>query len=155
MKRTPTTPDKRRATTRVAKAAAGDLQMDAEVADFLRALDHPLKPEIELVRKLILDVSPEIREGIKWNAPSFRTSDSFATFNLRARDGEQRVWIILHLGSKPHSGTAKGKIKDPTGLLEWLADDRCVVKFKDAQDIKAKRAALQKIVREWIACLPK
>ena len=122
---------------------------------FLRDLDHPLKAEIELVRKLILGVSPVIREGIKWNAPSFRTSDWFATLNLRARGGEERVWLILHMGAKLKGGAAQGRIADPSGLLEWLSKDRGLVTFKDAKDIQAKRSALQKIVREWIACLPK
>ena len=154
MKRATTKPTKS-AATRAAPAAASGSQTDPDVAAFLRALDHPLKPEIELVRKVILGVSPEIREGIKWNAPSFRTSDWFATLNLRARGGEERVWLILHLGAKSKSATAKGKVADPEELLEWLAKDRCLVTFKDAKDIKAKRVALQNIVREWIQCLPK
>jgi hypothetical protein len=140
-----------RATTRRSSGS----QANAEVREFLRELDHPLKPEIELVRKLILGVSPEIREGIKWNAPSFRTSDWFATLNLRARGGEERVWLILHLGAKSKSAAAKGRVADPAALLEWLAKDRCLVTFKDAKDIKSKRVALQNIVREWIQCLPK
>ena len=143
------------ARTRAAKRLAVDLQTDPEVIAFLRELEHPLKPQIELVRKAILAASPEIREGIKWNSPSFRTSDWFATLNLRARGGGERVWLILHLGAKSKSATAKGKVADPAELLEWLAKDRCLVTFRDAKDIKAKRVALQSIVREWIQCLPK
>ena len=51
----------------------------AAVDDFMRALKHPLKKEIEAVRRIILSVSPDIQKGIKWNAPSFRTTDYFAT----------------------------------------------------------------------------
>src|SRR5262249_33098972 len=61
-------------------------QTDPAAVAFLRELDHPLKKEIEAVRKIILCVSPAIREGIKWNAPSFRTSDFFATVFLRDKD---------------------------------------------------------------------
>ena len=56
---------------------------DPAVIDFLDKLEHPLKPEIETIRQIILGVSPTIREGIKWNSPSFRTTDYFATLNLR------------------------------------------------------------------------
>jgi hypothetical protein len=38
--------------------------------------------------------------GTKWNAPSFRTTEFFATLNLRAKDGVDRVWLVLHLGAK-------------------------------------------------------
>jgi len=137
------------------KRNSGGSQTDATVKAFLRELEHPLKAEIELARKLILGASSEICEGIKWNAPSFRTSDWFATFNLRGRGGEQHVWLILHLGAKAKSGAANGKIADPSGMLEWLAKDRCLVTFKDSKDIRAKRVALQNIIREWIACLAK
>ena len=122
---------------------------DPAVIDFLDKLDHPLKPEFETVRRIILGVSPEIREGIKWNAPSFRATDYFATLNLR----QGRLWLILHTGAKVKPTAQTGlPIPDPTHLLEWLANDRAVVKFTDAADVQAKRAALEAIVREWVQC---
>ncbi|WP_437963787.1 DUF1801 domain-containing protein [Sorangium sp. So ce260] len=118
------------------------------VIAFLRELDHPLKQEIEALRQIILGVSPDIREEIKWNAPSFRTAEHFATFNLRTRD---RVRLILHLGAKVKDTATKGiDIADPAGLLEWLAKDRCLVTFSDGKDIQAKRPALEAILRAWI-----
>src|SRR5262249_41248554 len=112
---------------RVGKPEPGNAQTDPAVDAFLRDLDHPLKKEIEAVRRIILGVSAEIREGIKWNAPSFRTTDYFATVNLRAKDGEARVWLILHTGAKKKEAATTGlKITDPAGLLEWLAKDRCL-----------------------------
>jgi uncharacterized protein YdhG (YjbR/CyaY superfamily) len=136
---------------RLAKPNLGSSQTNPAVIAFLGKLNHPLKREIEAVRQIILGVSPEIREGIKWNAPSFRTTEYFATLNLRAKDGQDRVWLILHVGAKAKDTRAKGlKIADPAGLLEWLAKDRCLVTFADGKDVQAKRAALQAIVREWI-----
>ncbi|MDY7225561.1 DUF1801 domain-containing protein [Hyalangium rubrum] len=126
-------------------------QTEPDVPTFLRALDHPMKKEIEAVRKIILGISPEISEGIKWNAPSFRTTDHFATFNLRPQD---RVRLILHTGAKVKDTAKKGlKIEDPEGLLEWLAKDRCLVTLGDSKDVKAKRAALEAIVRQWIGVM--
>ena len=162
MKRTPAKPTKQRAKTRknsltkrethaaagkrVARPAPSNSQTDPAVIAFLRELDHPLKKEIESVRQIILGVSPTIREGIKWNSPSFRTSEYFATLNLR----EGRVWLILHTGAKVKDIAMKGRIADPAGLLKWLAKNRCLVTFRDGKDIQAKRAALHAIVREWI-----
>ena len=136
---------------RVARREPSSSQTDPAVTAFLREQDHPRKKEIEAVRQIILGVSPEIREGIKWNAPSFRTTDYFATVNLRARGGEEHVWLIIHTGAKVKKTAATGvKIADPAGLLQWLAKDRCLVTFEDGKDIQAKRAALEAVVREWI-----
>ncbi|WP_437675023.1 DUF1801 domain-containing protein [Sorangium sp. So ce131] len=129
----------------------GGAQVHPDVIAFLRALDHPRKREIEAVRQIILGVSPEIREEIKWNAPSFRTTDHFATFNLRTKD---HVRLILHRGAKVKDTAAKGlEIADPAGLLEWLAKDRCLVTLGDAKDVEAKRAALEAVLRAWIASM--
>lgn len=123
-------------------------QVDPAVVAFLRDLEHPLKQEIEAVRQLILGADPSIREGIKWNAPSFRTTEYFATFHLRATD---RVRLILHLGAKVRETATTGvKVADPAGLLEWLAKDRCSVTLGDGKELQAKGAALQALLREWI-----
>ena len=63
----------------------------------LKSLSHPMKAEIELMRAAILGADPSIREGVKWNAPSFRTHEYFATTNLREKKG---IGLILHLGAK-------------------------------------------------------
>jgi hypothetical protein len=117
----------------------------------MRDLAHPLKKELEAVRRLILGANRDIREGIKWKSPSFRTTDYFATTNLRGKAGEERVWLILHTGAKVKDNAKSGMtIADPDGLLEWLAKDRCVVTFRDANDVKVKGAALQEIIKQWI-----
>jgi uncharacterized protein YdhG (YjbR/CyaY superfamily) len=133
---------------RDARVRSSDQQTDPAVVAFLRELDHPLKREIEAVRDIILGASPEIREGIKWNAPSFRTTEYFATFNLRAKDGVQ---LIFHTGAKVKETAKTGvQVADPKGLLNWLAKDRCMVTIGVKKDVDAKRAALRDIVIEWI-----
>jgi hypothetical protein len=119
-----------------------------DVETFLASLDHPLKKEILAIRQVILGADPSIAEGIKWNAPSFRTSEYFATFHLRAKDG---VRVILHLGAKPRDGSAADVvIADPESLLEWLAKDRASVMFRNSTDIDAKRSAFADVIRQWI-----
>ncbi|MEP6763256.1 MAG: DUF1801 domain-containing protein [Gemmatimonadaceae bacterium] len=75
-----------------------------DVEMFLRDLDHPQKPAILLLRKIILSADKEISESIKWNAPSFATTEYFATFNLRAK---QRVQIVMHLGARKRRRRAR------------------------------------------------
>jgi hypothetical protein len=131
--------------TRPAKRTA---TATANVETFLASLDHPFKQEILALRQIILGVDPGIAEGIKWNAPSFRTSEYFATFHLRAKDGVQ---VILHLGAKTRDRSTSGvAIADPESLLEWLAKDRASAKFRDLKDIDARRSAFAKVIRQWI-----
>jgi hypothetical protein len=130
------------------KSKSSVARKTVDVGEFMRELDHPLKKDIETVRQIILNVDPGIDEAIKWNAPSFRTTDFFATFNLRSRE---RVQLIFHTGAKVKATAATGiNIADPSGLLKWLARDRCLVTLGVGKDIRAKREAFEAIVREWI-----
>ena len=124
------------------------------VDDFMTALDHPHKAEIETLRGIIRAADPVIGEGIKWNAPSFSAPNMtgkgewFSTFHLRAKAGVQ---IILHRGAKVRAYT--GTIDDPDHLLEWLAPDRATVRFGDGADIARRHDALTAVLRQWIAQL--
>ena len=118
------------------------------VAAFMLALNHPYRKEIEVLRRVILGAHPSIAEGIKWNVPSFRTTEYFATMHLRAKDG---IGVILHLGAKARGPAApKVEIKDPAKLLQWLGNDRAMVTFADANEISAKRRLFDTVLKEWI-----
>ncbi|HET6202975.1 MAG TPA: DUF1801 domain-containing protein [Planctomycetota bacterium] len=130
------------------KAAKRGASAPQEVESFLASLDHPFKREILALRQVILGAGPGISEGIKWNAPSFRTSEYFATFQLRARDGVQ---VILHRGAKTRDGSTSGlAIADPESLLAWLSKDRASAKFRDMEEIEARRSAFADVVHQWI-----
>jgi len=119
-----------------------------DVEAFLASLDHPLKQEILALREVILGADPGIGEGIKWNAPSFRTSEHFATMNLRAKDGVQ---VILHFGAKKRERPiARTAIADPESVIEWLGEDRATAKFRDLAEIQARRSAFVDVIRQWI-----
>lgn len=118
------------------------------VDQFMAALNHPCKVEIEALRAALRAFDPAIAEGVKWNAPSWRTSEYFATTHLRAKTGFR---LILHRGAKarelPDGGLA---LADPTGLLKWLGRDRTQVEFASPADFAAKLPALQAVIQQWI-----
>jgi hypothetical protein len=120
----------------------------AAVDELMGKLVHGYKSEISAIRKAILGASPGIAEGVKWNAPSFRTHEYFATTNLREKGG---IGVILHLGARVRNiGPGALQISDPSGLLHWLAPDRASVKFKDSRDFEGKRSAFVQLIRSWI-----
>ena len=118
------------------------------VDDFVAGLDHPLKDTIVALRSLVLGVDPAIGEEIKWNAPSFRTSEHFATMHLRAPDVVQ---LILHLGARRGRTIPAGAIADPHRLLVWLGPDRASLSVRGAEELAARRDAMAAILRQWIA----
>lgn len=121
---------------------------DSAVDAFLAHLDHPLKAEIEAVRALVLGLGPEVAEGIKWKAPTFRTTDDFATVNLRSLGSLQ---MILHLGAKVRPGMETPVIDDPTGLLKWLGKDRAMATLGAGEAFRANLPAFEALLRQWIA----
>jgi hypothetical protein len=127
--------------TKQTKKAAPPESVDA----YLAASDHPQKPALVELRELTLSADPSITDGIKWNVPSFRTTEWFATYHVRLKQG---VGVILHLGAKKRN--AKLNVSDPSGLLQWLADDRAMVVFDDLADVKRKKRAYIALIREWI-----
>lgn len=122
----------------------------SEAVDAVMAkLEHPHKDATAELRRIMCAADPSIAEGVKGNAPSYRTTEYFATTHLRAKDG---IGIVLHLGAKVRE-TPAFQLEDPQGLLKWLAKDRALMNFAGIQDVKAHETAIQAIVRQWIAAL--
>ncbi len=133
-----------------AKAKTDKKSQADDVGAFMKALDHPLKKEIETVRKAILGVGPKIAQGVKWNSVSFRVDDYFATVNLRSLDAVQ---LVFHRGAKVKKDGRKLKLDDPNGLVKWLSDDRCLVTLGAGKAAKDNMPAFRKIVAAWVAQL--
>ena len=132
--------------TRRSGAASPDTTL--AVDEFMAKLKHPCKAEVQALREVILGAASSVAEGIKWNAPSYRTREYFATTNLRAKKG---IGVILHLGAKVRDLPAGGvAIDDPGKLLKWLGKDRAMVEFADVADVRRRKAAFQAVVRRWI-----
>jgi len=109
------------------------------VEEFLRELSHPLKAEVEAVRSIIKGVNKDINEEIKWKAPSFNYKGEYlVTFNLWE---EKRIHLVFH---NPQISKVKSNI------LEGEYKDRRMAYFTDMSDIKSKKPALEKALKDLI-----
>jgi len=115
------------------------------VNHFMAALDHPHKAEIQALRELILTSGDEVAEGIKWNAPSYRAHEYFATTNLRLKNG---VGIILHLGAKVRD--TQVSIDDPKTLLTWHGENRASFNVRSMEELQQHALALRAILAQWL-----
>jgi len=88
-----------------------------EVDAFLETLEHPLRDDVVRVRQLVLSALPDITEALKWNAPSFRTTEFFATFNLRSTDDVQ---LIFHTGARKKANPKKVALSPRAEALAML-----------------------------------
>ncbi|GIP56724.1 MULTISPECIES: DUF1801 domain-containing protein [Paenibacillus] len=120
-----------------------------QVLGFLEKLEHPLKQEIEEVRKIILSSNDQITEHIKWNAPSFCVNNQDRiTFNFHGKEGFR---LVFHCGSKKTDYADKDRLlQDDSGLLEWATGDRATLTFTSAKDVEDKRGKLIEVVTKWI-----
>lgn len=119
---------------------------DQTLDSLIDELNHPLRKEVEAFRKMILEADPTIEEGIKWNSLSFRTTEWFATWNVRVKD---QVQFVLHLGAKVKANPEVANIEDPDDLLKWQAKDRALLTLHPA-DIERCRASVTTLIQEWI-----
>jgi hypothetical protein len=114
------------------------VSLNPDVDAWFATYDNPQKPLVQAVREVILGVDERVTETIKWQAPTFMFRGNIASFYPKSK---QHVSLLFHTGAQ---------LPDPTGLLEGTGDTSRVAKFADADDLAAKRPALEDLVRAWI-----
>lgn len=132
------------------KGPAAGSNADSDVDEYMASLEHPYKRGVQALREAILGVDSRIQEEVKWNAPSFRAEDHFATFRLHPAPIFQ---LILHTGAKSKASPRQFCVSDKSGLVTWAAKNRCFLVFQSDEDALARRDTVIGIVREWIAQL--
>jgi hypothetical protein len=122
----------------------------AAVLALLAGLQHPHKGGIEALRRQILALDAHISEDVKWNAPSFKLTDHFATFRLHP---PKHIQLILHTGAKVKRPAKAFTIDDPAGLLQWPAPDRAVLTLASDAELHLHMDQVVQLIRQWMAQL--
>ena len=121
-----------------------------QVTQHIQNLDASIKDIVETLRQIILNVSDEISERIKWNNPSFYYSGEMQPFDPKEYKREIAVFN-LHKNRIMLVFPSGAKVNNITGLLTGdYADGRRIVVFKDMEDVKARKADLQFVINEWL-----
>jgi hypothetical protein len=119
----------------------------ADVDSFIKQLDHPCKTGINRLRAAIKSLDSRIVEEIKWNAPSFKIEDHFATFKLYP---PKNIQIVLHTGAKPKTPLRAFTLDDPHKLLNWPTIDRCVITLQSSEQAEQLEKVVADMVKQWI-----
>lgn len=122
--------------------------MNPEVTKFLDTLNHPLRDEIEQLRKIILSAKSGIEENIKWNGPNYTyNGEDRITMKIQP---PKNIQLILHRGAKVLDMPTEKLLKEDFGILNWKGNDRAVATFVIMEEIVSTKESLQKIIEEWV-----
>jgi hypothetical protein len=125
------------------KSAAPKLSDAEQVKQYIDAIDHPLKKEVEALRKIIRGANAKLSERIKWNAPSYYYIEDIVTFGP-VRPG--KVLLVFH-----HPFIVKVKSE----LLEGDYPGRRLVYLDSMKAVKASKTELERILNEIINSIDK
>lgn len=116
---------------------------------FLSALNHPQEGLIQELRTMIRGVGSELTEGIKWNAPSYALEGrDIITLNFHYKD---YVTIVFHTGPEGKDRHTKTTLfVDDTGLLDWAADKRALLKIPSMDFLHESKEEIEKVIAHWI-----
>jgi hypothetical protein len=87
-------------------ASSAQAPASAEVEAWLARLPPPLRQQVDAIRAVFHALSPAVAEEIKWNTPSFRASDDFATLHLR---DPAKPMVVFHTGVKGTGAVLRGR----------------------------------------------
>ncbi len=114
------------------------VQHDPEVDAWFDRYDNPQKDLVMAVRDVILETDERVGECIKWRAPTFTYQGNIASFFPKSK---RHVSLMFHTGAS---------LPDPQQILEGEGATGRSLKVVDQEDLAAKKAALQGLVRSWI-----
>lgn len=121
---------------------------NVEVTEFLDALKHPLRAEIEQLRQIILGSNTGLTENIKWNGPNYCYNEQDSvTMKIQP---PKLIQLVFHRGAKKIAQPKDRLIKDPSGLLTWKENDRAIATFKNTDEIIKAKQSLEEIIKDWI-----
>jgi hypothetical protein len=120
---------------------AKKLSDSEQVEQYMAALDHPMKAEIETLRGIIRGASPKLSERIKWNAPSYFYGEDIVTFGPPARKTDEILLVFHH----------PSVVDIASGMLEGNYKDRRLATFKSMAEVEASREELVGILGQIVA----
>jgi hypothetical protein len=120
-----------------------------EVTSFLDVQNHPLRKEIEALRKIILDANKSLTENVKWNGPNYCIKlEDRITMKIQP---PKKIQLIFHRGAKKQEQPKSRLISTSGNLLIWKENDRAIATFQCMADIENSKSELNSIIKEWIA----
>lgn len=111
----------------------------------MTSLDHPMKAEIEALRKILQNAHPAVSERIKWNAPSYFTTVDLVTFGPLMRKTDEILLVFHH----------PAIVGIDSRILTGNYKDRRLAVFKNMAEVEAQVTELTRILNVLIESIDK
>jgi uncharacterized protein YdhG (YjbR/CyaY superfamily) len=135
--------EKKKGKVSPAKTKATKQTDEIQVKQWMDQLDAKTKSFINLVRTIIKNASPNLKERIKWNAPSYYYKEDIVTFGPH-RTGN--IFLVFH---HPSVVTIKSE------LLQGNYKNRRLMYFTNQAEVKKNKAEISSILHQIIRAIDK
>ncbi len=125
------------------------MNKNSQVTEFMDALKHPKRIEIEQLRDFILSANNHLTENIKWNGPNYCFNNE-DRITMRVQPIGKQIQLIFHRGAKKQEQPNDNLITNKNKMLVWKENDRAIVSFSSLQEIENAKVELTTIITEWI-----
>ena len=122
--------------------------LNNEVTGLLDSMNHPLRDEIECLRRIIMSTELGLLEGFKWNGPNYSINNE-DRITLRINPYKQ-IQVIFHRGAKVKEQPKERLLKDEYSILTWRENDRAIATFKKIDEIKQNSVILKEVIIKWV-----
>jgi len=133
--------------------AKSKLTNKASVEEYLSTSTPIVKELLLEIKHLVLGISLEIAEQIKWNSLSFYYTGEIKPFDPKEYKRDILV-CNLHRGQLLLVFPTGAKIVDQLGGKNY-DDGRKIITIKDLEDFKTKELQLKQIVVAWLEMVEK
>ena len=113
------------------------MNTNPEVDAWLASYDNPMKEVVVATRAVLLGADARLGECIKWKSPTFTCGGNLASFNPRSK---KHASLMFHVGAD---------IPGDHPVLEGDSKTARTVKIASLDDLAAKKAGLEGVVRSW------
>jgi hypothetical protein len=127
----------RKSVSRVKRSTTSPSRKNPAVQAWFERFDHPLKPLMLQVRRVILASDKRVSESIKWSTPTFSYNGDIASFIPQAKSF---VSLLFHRGSE---------IPGKHPRLEGDSRLARTMRFATPQELKSYSPDLEKVIRAW------
>ena len=127
-----------------------------KVDAYMQLLKHPLAEVVEALRRVILSTTMRSGKRSSGTRLHFSTREKMKPFNPKEHKRYIVVFNLYRIDCIRLVFPRGARVKDKSGLLEGdYPDGRRLALFSSVGDVKAKKAALQSVIRRWLETLDK
>lgn len=124
------------------------LSTGEQIEQLITTLQPTERDFVNYIRQMVLAISPQISEQVKWNSISFYFNGEMKSFDPKTYQRDLLVCNI-HRGRFLLVFPTGAKVKDELNGKDY-PDGRKIIMIESIEDAKQKTNSLKKIIEDWM-----